>query len=48
MPEQADLTGKVEGNFAVLFSTQAALAFGAAVGAALALVLRLTRRMKKT
>jgi len=38
------VAGKVEGDFWVLFGPQSALAFGAAAGAVLALVLRLTRR----
>jgi hypothetical protein len=38
------VTGKLEGEYTVLFGPQAALAFGAAFGAVLALLLRLTRR----
>ena len=38
------VAGKVEGDCQVLFGLQSALAFDAAAGAVLALVLRLTRR----
>jgi hypothetical protein len=41
------IAGKVEGEYQTLLDPQAALAFGAAFGTVMALILRLTRRKKK-